>query len=212
MRKFILICFLTPLFFYSQEDFGTWTKISFDYKINKKVSFNSKTELRTKDNSRTRNQFYTQLSAKYKFNKKLSINLAYRLKSLNENFGEEIQNRFHSDINYKSKIEALSIYFRLRTQYNITYNSDNDWYERTRLKIKYEFNKKFSCFIYNEFYFLINDIENNGFDKNRFGTGFEYKISKSISAGLKYLRIAAVNVENPKTMNVIGLSFAHKLN
>ncbi len=212
MYKFIFICFLTPLFFYSQEDFGTWTKISFDYKLNKKVSFNSKTELRTKDNSRTRNQFYTQLSTRYKFNKKLSINLAYRLKSLNENYGEEIQNRFHSDINYKSKIEDLSIYFRLRTQYNITYNSDNDWYERTRLKLKYEFNKKLSCFIYNEFYFLINEIENNGFHKNRFGTGLEYKISKSISAGLKYLRIAAVNVENPKTMNVIGLSFAHKLN
>ncbi len=212
MYKFIFICFLTPLFFYSQEDFGTWTKISFDYKLNKKVSFNSKTELRTKDNSRTRNQFYTQLSTRYKFNKKLSINLAYRLKSLNENYGEEIQNRFHSDINYKSKIEDLSIYFRLRTQYNITYNSDNDWYERTRLKLKYEFNKKLSCFIYNEFYFLINEIENNGFHKNRFGTGLEYKISKTISAGLKYLRIAAVNVENPKTMNVIGLSFAHKLN
>lgn len=212
MYKFIFICFLTPLFFYSQEDFGTWTKISFDYKLNKKVSFNSKTELRTKDNSRTRSQFYTQLSTRYKFNKKLSINLAYRLKSLNENYGEEIQNRFHSDINYKSKIEDLSIYFRLRTQYNITYNSDNDWYERTRLKLKYEFNKKLSCFIYNEFYFLINEIENNGFHKNRFGTGLEYKISKTISAGLKYLRIAAVNVENPKTMNVIGLSFAHKLN
>lgn len=212
MRKLILICFLVPLFFYSQEDFGTWTKISFDYKLNKKVSFVSKTELRTKDNSRTRNQFYTQLSTRYKFNKKLSINLAYRLKSLNENYGEEIQNRFHSDINYRSKIEDLSIYFRLRTQYNITYNSDNALYERTRLKLKYQFNKKLSFFMYNEFYFLVNDTENNGFHKNRFGTGFEYKISKSISAGLKYLRISDVNVENPKTMNVIGLNFAHKLN
>jgi hypothetical protein len=96
MRKLILICFLFPILFYSQEDFGTWVKISFDYKLNKKISFNSKSELRTQDNSRTRNQLYTQFSSKYKFNKKISITLACRVKSLKKEYGEEFQNRFHS--------------------------------------------------------------------------------------------------------------------
>jgi hypothetical protein len=212
MRKLILICCLFPILFYSQEDFGTWAKISFDYKLNKKISFNSKSELRTEDNSRTRKQLYTQFSSKYKFNKKLSINLAYRLKSLNKEYGEEIQNRFHSDVNYRIKIEDFSILLRSRTQYNITYNSENEWYERTRLKVKYEFNKKLSCFLYNEFYFLLNNSNNSSFNKNRLSSGVEYKISKSLAVQLKYLRIKDVNVDNPKTMNIVGASFAHRLN
>lgn len=212
MRKLILICFLIPTLFYSQEDFGTWMKISFDYKLNKKISFNSKSELRTEDNSRTRSQLYTQFSSKYKFNKKISINLAYRIKSLKKEYGEEIQSRFHSDINYRIKLDALSIFFRSRTQYNITYNSENEWYERTRLKLKYDLNKQLNCFVYNEFYFLLNNSENNSFNKNRLSTGIEYKISKYLSIQLKYLRIKDVNVVKPKTMNIIGASFAHRLN
>ena len=212
MRKLLLICFLFPILFYSQEDFGTWVKISFDYKLNKKISFNSKSELRTQENSRTRNQLYTQLSSKYKFNKKISISLACRLKSLKKEYGEEFQNRFHSDIKYRIKLDAFSIFLRSRTQYNITYNSENEWYERTRLKLKYEFNKQMNCFFYNEFYFLLNDPANNGFNKNRLSVGVEYKISKSLSLQLKYLRIKGVNIENPQIMNIVGASFSHRLN
>ena len=212
MRKLILICFLFPILFYSQEDFGTWVKISFDYKLNKKISFNSKSELRTQDNSRTRNQLYTQFSSKYKFNKKISITLACRVKSLKKEYGEEFQNRFHSDIKYRIKLDDFSVFLRSRTQYNITYNSENEWYERARLKLKYEFNKQMNCFFYNEFYFLLNNPENNGFNKNRLSVGVEYKISKSLSLQLKYLRIKDVNIENPQIMNIVGASFAHRLN
>jgi hypothetical protein len=82
-----------------------------------------------------------------------------------------------------------------------------------RLKIKYKFNKKLSYFIYDEIYIAINNNENyNRFNKIRFGTGIEYKLNKSISAQLKYLRISDINTANPNTLNVLGLAVAHKLN
>ena len=50
----ILLLLIFPCFIISQDmsqDFGTWTKIKSDFKINKKTSFTNKTELRTYDNS-----------------------------------------------------------------------------------------------------------------------------------------------------------------
>ena len=71
----IFLLLISPCFVFSQDmsqDFGTWTKIKSDFKINKKTSFINKTELRTLDNSSQISQFYTQISLNKKLNKKLS--------------------------------------------------------------------------------------------------------------------------------------------
>ncbi len=68
----IFLIIISPCFVISQDisqDFGTWTKIKLDFKINKKTSFTNKTELRTLDNSSKISQFYTQFSLNKKLNK-----------------------------------------------------------------------------------------------------------------------------------------------
>ena len=73
MVKTIFLLFLIfQLLFLSQEvyqDFGTWTKINSNFKIDKKTSITNKTELRTFDNSQQINQIYTQFSYDKDLNK-----------------------------------------------------------------------------------------------------------------------------------------------
>lgn len=213
MIRLVAVLLFLPLVFIGQQDFGLWTKANFDYKFNKKFSLTSKTELRSEENARERSQFYSQLSGKYKLSKAVSFSLAYRLKSLKRVYGEELQQRWHTDLNVRLlKSEGLSVLFRTRTQLGFAFNG-NSFSERLRLKVKYKFNKKLSYFIYDEIYIAINNNENyNRFNKIRFGTGIEYKLNKSISAQIKYLRISDINTPNPSTLNVLGLAVAHKLN
>ena len=136
----IVLLLLFPIVMFSQQDFGLWTKANFDYKFNKKLSLTSKTELRTEENARERSQFYSQLSGKYKLNKAINFSLAYRLKSLKRVYGEELQQRWHTDVNIRlMKSNDLSVFFRSRTQFGFAFNNENTFSERLRLKVKYKF-------------------------------------------------------------------------
>ena len=204
---------ISPCFVFSQDmsqDFGTWTKIKSDFKINKKTSFTNKTELRTLDNSSQISQFYTQFSLNKKLNKKLSTSFAWRLRLLNKEYAYLLANRFHNDLTFKHKISDLSFYFRLRTQINFNLNSSNEFYERTRLKLKYKINKKIAFYAYQELYFLLSPSERYFYDKTRFGTGIQYELNKKTDLEIKYLKINDINVENPSSLNVLGLKISHQ--
>ena len=209
----IFLLLISPCFVFSQDlsqDFGTWTKVNLDFKINKKTSFTNKTELRTLDNSSQISQFYTQFSLNKKLNKKITTSFAWRLRLLNKEYSFLLANRFHNDLNLKHKISDLSFYFRLRTQINFTSNSSNELYERTRLKLKYKINKKIAFYVYQELYFLLSSSERYFYDKTRFGTGIQYELNKKTDLEIKYLKINDINIENPNSLNVLGLKISHQ--
>lgn len=209
----IFLLLISPCFVFSQDmgqDFGTWTKINSDFKINKKTSFTNKIELRTLDNSSQISQFYTQFSLNKKLNKKLSTSFAWRLRFLNKEYSYLLANRFHNDLTFKHKISDLSLYFRLRTQINFSSNSTNEFYERTRAKLKYKINKKIAFYAYQELYFLLSPSERYFYDKTRFGTGIQYELNKKTELEIKYLKINDINVENPSSLNILGANLKLK--
>jgi len=209
----IFLLLISPCFVFSQDmgqDFGTWTKINSDFKINKKTSFTNKTELRTLDNSSQISQFYTQFSLNKKLNKKLSTSFAWRLRLLNKEYSYLLTNRFHNDLTFKHEISDLSFYFRLRTQINFSSNSTNEFYERTRVKLKYKINKKIAFYAYQELYFLLSPSERYFYDKTRFGTGIQYELNKKTELEIKYLKINDINLENPSSLNILGANLKLK--
>ena len=131
------------------QDFGTWTKINSELKINKKTSFTNKIELRTFDNSRQINQIYSQFSFQRKLNKKIQTSFAWRLRFDNEEYSYIFSNRFHNDLTYQKKYSDFKIYLRLRSQYHIHPLELNEFFERTRLKVQYKINKKIKIYLYN---------------------------------------------------------------
>lgn len=209
----IFLLLISSCFVFSQDmsqDFGTWTKIKSDFKINKKTSFTNKTELRTLDNSSQISQFYTQFSFNKKLNEKLSTSFAMRLRLLNKEYSYLLANRFHNDLTFRHKISDLSLYFRLRTQINFNLNNSNEFYERTRLKLKYKINKKIAFYTYQELYFLLSPSERYFYDKTRFGIGIQYELNKKTDLEIKYLKINDINVENPSSLNVLGATVTIK--
>lgn len=214
MRNIVAIFFLLPFIAFTQtnEDFGTWTKANLNFKLNKRTTLTSKTELRTNDNSKNIKQFFTQITVDKKINEKISSSFSWRPRLLNEEYNYVLNNRFHNDLTYKEKMGDFSLYFRLRTQYNFDPIGWNDFYERTRLKLKYKFNKKLSCYIYNEFYFLMNDESSNVyFNKNRSGVGLKHRLSSNVDFKIEYLRISDINVENPLIMNILGIAISYDI-
>ena len=212
MRNAFLIFLLFPLTFLAQEpyeDFGSWTKVKLTQNLNKKISFANKTEIRTIQNALHVNQIYTQFSGRLKMNKHFSTSMAWRIKMLNETYGNNYENRFHNDITYKNKISNFNFFIRLRSQFSLNPFGNNEFHERTRLKASYKFNKKLSIYLYDELYYEI--MGGNSFtfyEKNRFGTGVEFQLSNSIDIELKYIRLRDVNIENPEIMNVLGIVFS----
>ena len=89
VKTILLFISFLPTLILSQniyQDFGTWTKINSNYKIDKKTSITNKTELRTFDNSQQINQIYTQFSLDKDLNKFINTSLAWRFKFINEEF------------------------------------------------------------------------------------------------------------------------------
>jgi len=214
-RLSLLLILLFPELASSQinnEDFGNWIRTDFSYGVNKKVSFNSRFELRTINNSTEIRQLFSEFSAKVKLNSFFRTAFAYRAKSVNEEYSNIFQNRFHADLTFRYKIGELTFLIRNRAQYNLIPNELNQFFERIRIKTAYKINKKIKAFLFNEFFFHINNLAGPKYDKNRLGIGIEYKLNRSLFLGIKYLRNKELNSYNPQIINVIGLGITHKLN
>ena len=213
LNRFLILFTLIPIIYLSQgnyQDFGTWTKINSEFKINKKTSFTNKIELRTFDNSRQINQIYSQFSFQRKLNALLYTSFAWRLRFDNEEYSYNFSNRFHNDITYQKKYSDFKIYLRLRSQFHIYPIKLNELFERTRIKVQYKINKKIKIYLYNEQYFLMNRNVTNKHKKNRFGTGIKYELNKKTNLELKYLKIVDINVESPISFNIVGFKIRNK--
>ena len=214
-RLFFILILISPVFSAAQsnnEDFGNWIRTDFTYGINKKVALNSRFELRTINNSTEIRQLFSEFSAKIKINSFFRAAFAYRAKSVNAEYGNVFQNRFHSDFTFRYKTGDLTFLLRNRIQYNLVSNKINSLYDRVRLKTAYKINKKIKAFLFDEFFFHLNNNEGPIYNKNRLGVGIEYKINRSLFLGIKYLRNKEFNVYNPQVMNVIGIGITHELN
>ena len=211
-KKLSIVLIVLPLCIKAQnipQDFGVWSRFNAIYKVNKKINITSRAAIRTQNNSLTLNQNYYQLAAKYKFNKHFNTSFAYRLKNMNEEYGSIIKHRFHNDLTLKKKFDDISLYLRFRTQYQVSYVEDNEFYERIRFKTSYKINKKINTYISDEFYI---DVNTPLYDKNRFTLGLEYKINKDFDIEIKYIRNLQLNVDNPDIMNVLGIGLSYDIN
>lgn len=214
MRFIFYALLYLPIICFSQfgnQDFGVWGGIELESKINKELKFSGSIESRTEDNSSSLKQAFTDLGLKYKINKHIYTSVNWRSRLLNQDYGYVLQNRYSIDLTGKLKVGSLFIYLRSRTQYQFKKNDLNDSYERIRLKLAMKMKDGVKFFIQDEFFFHLNSFNSPFYDKNRFGVGMEYEISKSLAIAIKYLRITEVNVYYPLKMNVIGMNVSYSL-
>lgn len=177
------------------NQFGTWSSIALDKKINKKWTVGTEAELRTIYGVRLINRGSFELNSEYKINKLLDANLSYQLmnvldpKYLNYHF----RNRFNADIKAEKKwgdfsfglSEGVQITTKNASkrldEYGIidTYKINPAWIWKNNFETEYNIPKcKFTPGFGFSTYYTLNDPDGNHFEKIRYKINLKYKINK----------------------------------
>ncbi len=202
----------------NSRDFESWISVSAAYKLNKKWDFELEEQLRLKNNSSEVDQYFTQLDIGYKVFKKLDFGGGLRYIRNNDNLGK-IQGyenflRFHLDTSFKHKINKFSIKHRLRYQNKneLSVSESEGDYPNQYIRFKttitcniknWKLDPVFAAEIFNHF----QEGEENGFNKYRLTFGTFYKIKRIGKIGLFYRMEKELNVNNPKTTDIIKLDY-----
>lgn len=212
-------CLLTPFVLSAQvNDAGLWASINLEKKINKKFSVHLGEELRFYENITELGSFFTEASLEYRLNKTFGFSAGYRFsnrKRLDDSYSK--RHRYLVNATVKRKFNQINTSLRLRYQSQYAdYYSDEDGqvpsnYLRTKLSFKYDLNKKYTPFLSGETFIHTNRADGMLIDNYRIEGGIEYEFSKVSSIQLSYIFNKEVNVNDPWTMYVLGISWSYVL-
>lgn len=187
------VCCLQSVFA-QRENFGSWTSIAVDKKLNK-FEIGAETEFRTIYAVRLLDRWSLSLNADYDLSKIFKISAGYQLMNkLDEKYlNYQIRNRFNVSGTGKLKFNDLSISLRERIQTTIkdesnrikedgttdTYKMNPEWSWRNRLTLSYNIpNSKVTPSLSAESFYQLNNPDGNSFDNMRYQLSFDYKINK----------------------------------
>ncbi len=200
------------------NDAGLWASINLEKKINKKFSVQLGEELRFYENYSELGSFFTEASLEYKLNKTFGFSAGYRFtnkRRVDDSYS--MRHRFLVNATAKRKFKQLNAGLRLRYQSQFSdYYSDAEGqipanYFRAKLAFKYDLNKKYTPFISGELFTNTNRPEGILMDNYRIEAGIEYEFSKVSSLQLSYIFNKEVQVKDPWTLYVIGVSWNYVL-
>ncbi len=226
--SFLLITFtlttvvvLSTLNSYSQsKDFGAWTTLSLDKKLNGKFSASLSEELRFFHNLQRYNLSYTNLGVSYKLTKSVKFAVVYRfLQKYQDQNTISWRHRLYVDAQFKQKYYPITVVYRARLQSQVRdYYTSRDGkfpekYWRNKFDVRYEIGKGFSPYLAAEFrYQFMNDRNksaNNKFNRGRYYVGCQYQHSDSKTIDFYFMHQREFNVNNPERNYILGIEYAY---
>jgi hypothetical protein len=217
IKLVILFLIFHPTFNYSQEnDFGLWTSVTIEKKINYLVDISLSQEFRFNNNIQHIDKFFTDAGINFRINKFINAGLYYRF--INEysfKKGYIKYTRIYGDFTEKFKISRLTISPRIRMQsndYQIA-NAEGNYngiINRDKISFKYNIkNCQISPYISYEIFYIIYRFMPSYLSKTRFSFGGEYKLRKNHYITLYYLIQQEYNKENPMKLFVAGIEYKY---
>jgi len=204
------------------RDMEAWASVGLKYKLNKKWTFGLQEQLRLKEDASVVDSYFTQLDASYSLTNHFALGGGLRYISSNDNQGDvqgyDNHFRFQLDATYKHKINDFSFKYRLRYQNKneLGVSTDEGDYANQHLRFKtaigynikgWKLDPKLSAEIYNHF----EKGKDSGFDKFRLTLGTDYDLKSFGEIGLFYRMEKELNVDYPKTANIIGLKYIYTI-
>jgi len=201
-----------------QTDFGVWTSISLDKKLNNKFSINLAEELRFFQNAQRYDLSYTNLGISYKINKAVKFSLFYRnLQKHRDNNSISWRHRLYADLQIKQKFYPLTFVYRSRFQSQVRdyYSSDDgniperNW--RHKFDLRYELLRGVTPYIAAEFRYQLKNMRNrsanNTINRGRYIIGCQYAYSRAKTFDLFFMHQGEMNVSNPQKSYNIGVEY-----
>jgi len=194
------------------SDAELWTGAGISKNITKKVSLNFEEQVRINENISSVKNFFSEIGLAFRLNKYLKFSGNYRFKNVQRLDGTyRITNRFHGDIRIRYKAKPIIALYRARIQMETGQRNNGprtDYYDRNKLTLKLDLDKKFSPYVSSEVYL---NITGKQFDKVRYTLGFDLDLNKRNEVSIFYRIQREFNVNNPKYSYIIGLSYFYKL-
>ena len=245
MKKnlFLIICALVlPLVVNAQDksnDFGIWTSVGAEKKINKKLSVGVEAEFRTRNSSKTADRWSGSISANYKLSDWLKVGAGYKF--IYNNNSEKItyntdgsynnwrpsfwgsRHRFFADVAGTLKLDRFNISLRERWQYTYRpgqtttrYDFDNSWWEDTDVSsknshvLRSRLQVKYDIPKSKITPFASVELYNNwSLQKVRYTIGADWKIAKRHEISAFY-RYVNKSDDDESNGHVIGLGYTFK--
>ena len=194
--------------------FGMWYGLNTEYSINKKIEIDLQGTVRTYDNGKKVEQVFLEGGITYKFNKYLSVTGSYRfVEKIEKNLEFYARHKLFGSVKGTLPAGNFSFSSRLMLQFqNKTYIeklSDEipDYHLRIKLKAVYKIpGKPVNPFLYFESFNPMFDSSSRSIDKERFGAGFELKLTQKQSVELEYI-FQRDFVPNLYDLNIISLNY-----
>ncbi len=220
---FLLIT--SQILFSQAENFGTWTTLSIEKKINK-WDLSTETELRTVYYIRLIERWSLGVSADYNLIKPIKIGIGYDLMSKLDTkyLNYQLRNRVNGFVSGKFKISDFSFTLRERVQVTTkdesgrikddetidTYNINPEWSWRNRLQMSYNIpDFKITPSISAESFYQLNNPDGNSFDNLRIILSFAYKYKKHNLFELYGVHNTEFDSDDALGKYVLGMSYKY---
>ena len=221
----------------AQSDFGIWTSVGAEKKINKKLSVDLEAEMRTRDNSSSIDRWSGEFDATYKLTDWLKATAGYVFlydrneeKTTYKRSGKVNnyrpgywgnRHRVHFDLTSGFDLGNWNISLRERWQYTYRpevtttrWDNDNEYWEDTKVegKAKHVLRSRLQVqygFKKLEPYGSVELYNGWNLQKVRYTLGTDYTIKKHHKVGI-YYRYQTVNDDDEPSRHILGASYKYK--
>ncbi len=205
------------------DDYGTWLSVDLSKDITSKFSLGLEEEVRLFKNFSELDRFSTSLTGEYSFIKALKAGAGYMLIFNHKVNSDTWDTRHRYFVYVQGRQEIGRFTLSLRERFQSTFVKEeaadedgfdlvNKNYLRSRLSVSYDIkNNKLEPYASAEMYYSLHKSGGNEINDMRYTVGAEFPISGKLDLDT-YLRLdQEMNVKNPVSMYVAGVSLKVKL-
>lgn len=190
MKRLLVILITLSSTLYAQQaylnDAQFWLKLSVKKKISDRFSIQLKNQDRFTNNVSEFGRFKADLGVIYKITDGVRVKLGVALIERQKASGAYSERyRWYAALYLKKEIRRWNINYRnlFQWQYVDMYTSDDGFipylYDRHKLTVEYEFTKRISAYVAQEFFIPLNDPEGFTSDQSRSFLGLFYNLTKN---------------------------------
>ncbi len=214
----IIILLYVNISIAQNKDTELWSELDLTYNISERTSLTLEQQARFDDNISAYNFTYTEIGLKIGLSDGIALSGKYRYSFIEqEGTGSAIDEydryMYSFDLFAKTGLSRYPVEFtyRGRLQESREKTTDNEYsFIRNRFRLKYKWDLPVFPYITYESFFRLNKL--NRFDRNRYTTGFDWKIAEKLNLLTFYRLQKEIKCTDPRIQNIIGLSLNYCIN
>jgi hypothetical protein len=217
----IILSTIAALFFFSgvclgydDGDFQYWSTATFSFDLNNDWKVDFSEEFRFGDDGGELYHYFSDLGFTYKsLAEWIDVGFNFRLIRERADSKSEwkTENRPHLNVSLKGKLFDLGITNRSRFEYRDREDSEDFWRYRNKTTIKFPFELtdfKLRPYVAEEIY--VDMRGDNIINRNRFYSGFSFKLSKNLDSNIFYLWQTSKSGGEWKDLHILGTQLIFK--